>query len=101
MLAIGRALMVRPKLLLLDEPSMGLAPLAIKEIYQIVEALNREGMAILLVEQNAKKALQVAHEACVLETGKITMKGDPKSLLASKQFYEAYLGKGSNKDEAS
>ena len=101
MLAIGRALMVRPKLLLLDEPSMGLAPLAIKEIYQIVEAMNREGMAILLVEQNAKKALQVAHEACVLETGKITMKGDPKSLLASKQFYEAYLGKGSNKDEAS
>lgn len=93
MLAISRALMARPKLLLMDEPSMGLAPLMIKEIYKIIEGLNHEGMTILLVEQNAKKALQIADKAYVLETGTITMKGNPESLLASKQFYEAYLGK--------
>lgn len=93
MLALGRALMARPRLLLLDEPSMGLAPLAIKEIYQIIEVLNREGMSILLVEQNAQKALRVSDEACVLETGKIIMKGEPESLLSNKQFYEAYLGR--------
>jgi branched-chain amino acid transport system ATP-binding protein len=91
-LAISRALMSRPKLLLLDEPSLGLAPLVMKEIFEIIGNLNNEGMTILLVEQNARKALQIANEAYVLGTGRIIMSGDPKSLLASKQFYETYLG---------
>ena len=92
MLAIGRALMSKPKLLLLDEPSLGLAPLIVTGIFNIIKGLNNEGMTILLVEQNAKKALQSAHEAYVLETGRIVLNGTPKSLLSNKKFYDAYLG---------
>lgn len=92
MLAIGRALMSRPKLLLLDEPSLGLAPILVRDIFNVIRDLNDGGLTILLVEQNARKALQYAKEAYVLEIGKIILNGDPKSLLSNKQFYEAYLG---------
>lgn len=92
MLAIGRALMSRPKLLLLDEPSLGLAPLVVKEIFRIIKELNGAGLTILLVEQNARKALQYAERAYVLETGNIILNGDPKTLLSDRHFYEAYLG---------
>jgi branched-chain amino acid transport system ATP-binding protein len=92
MLAIGRALMSRPKLLLLDEPSLGLAPLIVREIFRIIKNLNEEGLTILLVEQNARKALQYAKKAYVLEIGKMILEGDPSSLLSNRQFYDAYLG---------
>jgi len=92
MLALGRALMSRPTLLLLDEPSLGLAPLIVKEIFRIIRDLNENGLTILLVEQNARKALQYAKRAYVLEIGKIILNGDPKSLLSNQQFYDAYLG---------
>ena len=93
MLAIGRALMQQPTVLLLDEPSMGLAPLLVEEIFRTVERLNKEqGTTILLVEQNAQSALQVAHRAYVLETGKISISGDAKELLADPKVIEAYLG---------
>ena len=92
MLAIGRALMSRPKLLLLDEPSLGLAPILVRDIFKIIKDLNDGGLTILLVEQNARKALQYAKEAYVLEIGRIILNGDPKNLLSNKQFYDAYLG---------
>ena len=92
MLAMGRALMSRPKLLLLDEPSMGLAPLLIKEIFSIIEDINREGTTVLLVEQNANMALSIANRAYVLETGRITLSGSAKDLAASEEVRKAYLG---------
>ena len=92
MLAMGRALMSRPKLLLLDEPSMGLAPLLIKEIFSIIEDINREGTTVLLVEQNANMALSIAHRAYVIETGRITLSGAAKELAASEDVRKAYLG---------
>lgn len=92
MLAMGRALMSRPKLLLLDEPSMGLAPLLVKEIFSIVQAINKTGTTVLLVEQNANMALSIAHKAYVLETGRITLSGDAKELAASEEIRKAYLG---------
>lgn len=92
MLAIGRGLMGRPKLLLLDEPSLGLAPLVVREIYRIIKELNEKGLTILLVEQNARKALQHAKHAYVLEIGSIILDGNQKSLLANRKFYDAYLG---------
>ena len=92
MLAMGRALMSRPKLLLLDEPSMGLAPLLIKEIFSIIEDINREGTTVLLVEQNANMALSIANRAYVLETGRITLSGSAKDLAASEAVRKAYLG---------
>ena len=92
MLAMGRALMSRPKLLLLDEPSMGLAPLLIKEIFSIIEDINREGTTVLLVEQNANMALSIAHRAYVLETGRITLSGAAKELAVSEDVRKAYLG---------
>ena len=92
MLAMGRALMSRPKLLLLDEPSMGLAPLLIKEIFSIIEDINREGTTVLLVEQNANMALSIAHRAYVMETGRITLQGAAKELAASEDVRKAYLG---------
>ncbi len=82
MLAIGRAMMSRPRILLMDEPSMGLSPLLVKEIFKIIEELNQSGMTILLVEQNAKMALGIANRAYVLETGKVVMSGDAKEMLA-------------------
>ena len=92
MLAMGRALMARPKILLLDEPSMGLSPLLVKEIFRIIEEINKQGTTILLVEQNAKMALAIADRAYVLETGKITLEGSGKELAASEQVQKVYLG---------
>ena len=93
MLAIGRALMARPKLLLLDEPSMGLAPLLVKEIFSIIKEINQAGTTILLVEQNAHMALSIANRAYVLETGKIALEGSARELAASESVRKAYLGK--------
>jgi len=92
MLAIGRALMSRPKLLLLDEPSLGLAPIIVSRIFKIIEEINRQGMTILLVEQNAKAALRLAHRAYVLETGRITMEGPAGDLVNDPRIKKAYLG---------
>lgn len=92
MLAIGRALMGDPDLLLLDEPSLGLAPQIIEKIFEIIVKINQEGRTVLLVEQNALQALQIAHRGIVLETGRITMHGPAKELLASDQVRQAYLG---------
>jgi branched-chain amino acid transport system ATP-binding protein len=92
MLAIGRALMTRPKLLLLDEPSMGLAPFLVKEIMRIILRLNREGVTILLVEQNARVALQLAEHGYVLETGEIVIRGDAETLRNDESIIKAYLG---------
>jgi branched-chain amino acid transport system ATP-binding protein len=92
MLAMGRALMARPKLLMLDEPSLGLAPILIETIFQIVREINAQGTPVLLVEQNATKALEVAHRAYVLETGSIVQSGTGKELLASEEVQKAYLG---------
>lgn len=92
MLAMGRALMSRPRLLLLDEPSMGLAPLLVREIFSIVKEINATGTTVLLVEQNAHMALSIAHRAYVLETGRITLSGDAKELAASEAIQKAYLG---------
>ncbi len=93
MLAIGRALMSRPELLMMDEPSMGLAPLVVKEIFRVVRELHREGVTILLVEQNARAALGLGHFGYVLETGKIVLQGDTKTLLENEKVRHAYLGK--------
>ena len=92
MLAIGRALMSKPKLLMLDEPSLGLAPILVETIFQIVREINAQGIPILLVEQNATKALEVAHRAYVLETGSIVKTGSGKELLSSPDVQRAYLG---------
>ena len=92
MLAMGRALMSRPRLLLLDEPSMGLAPLLVKEIFSIIKEINASGTTVLLVEQNANMALSIAHKAYVLETGRIILSGDAKELAASEEVRKAYLG---------
>ncbi len=92
MLATGRALMTNPKILLMDEPSMGLSPILVNEIFTIIEQLHNSGITILLVEQNAKKALSVADRAYVLETGKISMQGSAKELAEDDRVRKAYLG---------
>lgn len=92
MLAMGRALMSDPKIIVMDEPSMGLSPLLVKEVFSIIEELNRRGITILLVEQNAKMALSIADRAYVLETGKITMSGKASELLNDERVRKAYLG---------
>jgi len=92
MLAIGRALMSRPRLLLLDEPSMGLAPLMVAKIFDIVREVAARGVTILLVEQNARLALELAHRGYVMESGSITLAGEAKKLLADPKVREAYLG---------
>ncbi|AOQ25471.1 ABC transporter ATP-binding protein [Neomoorella thermoacetica] len=92
MLAIGRALMSRPKLMLLDEPSMGLAPLLVQEIFNIIKEINQQGTTILLVEQNANMALSVAHRGYVLETGRITLQGKAAELAVNAAVKKAYLG---------
>ena len=96
MLAMGRALMANPRILLLDEPSMGLSPLLVSEIFDIIQEINSRGMTILLIEQNANMALKVAHQAYVLETGKITMSGTGQELLENPDIKAAYLGKKRN-----
>lgn len=92
MLAIGRALMARPKLLLLDEPSMGLAPLVVADIFSVIQEINAEGTTILLVEQNVRQALKIAHYAYVLETGKIVLHGKAEEVARNPRVMEAYLG---------
>ncbi|AYR25157.1 ABC transporter ATP-binding protein [Herbaspirillum rubrisubalbicans] len=92
MLAIGRALMAKPKVLLLDEPSMGLAPLIIQEIFRIVQEINKTGMTVLLVEQNVRQALRIAQRGYVLETGKIVLEDSGANLLGNPKVVEAYLG---------
>lgn len=93
MLALGRALMCRPKVLMMDEPSLGLAPLVIKDIFKIIQEINRQGMTVLLIEQNANMALKIADIAYVLETGRITMNGTGKEVLENPDIKAAYLGK--------
>jgi branched-chain amino acid transport system ATP-binding protein len=92
MLAMGRALMSKPKLLLLDEPSMGLSPILVNEIFDIIKEINNDGVTILLVEQNANKALSIANRAYVLETGNVTISGDAKEVASNPKVREAYLG---------
>ena len=94
MLAIGRALMAKPKVLLLDEPSMGLAPMLVQQIFSIIQEINRRGTTVLLVEQNAQQALQIAHRAYVLETGEIVKTAPARDLLDDPQVKAAYLGGG-------
>ena len=92
MLAMGRALMSHPQLILMDEPSMGLSPLLVNEIFDIIQKINADGTTVLLVEQNAKKALSVANRAYVMETGTISMEGNAEDLLENPQIQKAYLG---------
>ncbi|MBU5427888.1 ABC transporter ATP-binding protein [Tissierella pigra] len=92
MLAVGRAMMIRPKVLMLDEPSLGLAPLLVKDIFDIIKEIHSQGNTILLVEQNAKKALEIADYAYVLETGSLVLEGKGEELLNNSKVKEAYLG---------
>jgi len=92
MLAVGRALMGKPKMMLMDEPSMGLSPILVKEVFSIIKTLNKAGITVLLVEQNAKMALSIANRAYVLETGKITIEGKASDLLRDDRVRKAYLG---------
>lgn len=96
MLAVARALMSHPKLLMMDEPSLGLAPLVIRDIFNVIQEINKQGVTILLIEQNANMALKVAHTAYVLETGNITLSGTGAELLENEAVKEAYLGKKKN-----
>ena len=93
MLAVGRALMSRPKLMMMDEPSLGLAPIVVRDIFKIIREINKKGVTILLIEQNANMALQTADYAYVLETGRISMSGTGAELLVNEKVKEAYLGK--------
>jgi branched-chain amino acid transport system ATP-binding protein len=97
MLAVGRAVMTRPKLVMMDEPSLGLAPLVVKDIFKIIQTLKSTGMTVLLIEQNANAALHACDYAYVMETGRITTSGTGEELLASEAIQEAYLGKSSKK----
>ena len=92
MLAMGRGLMANPRLLLLDEPSMGLAPLLVKQIFEVIQEINQQGVSILLVEQNAHMALSIADRGYVLETGKVVLSGDVETLVENPLVKEAYLG---------
>ena len=92
MLAVGRALMARPKLIMMDEPSLGLAPLVVRDIFEIIREINRQGVTILLIEQNANMALKVADSAYVMETGRITLSGAGRELLNNDAVKKAYLG---------
>ncbi len=97
MLALARALMSKPKLLMMDEPSLGLAPLIVKGIFEIIKEINKSGVTVLLIEQNANMALKASDYAYVLETGRLSMKGSGEELLSNEAIREAYLGKNSNK----
>lgn len=94
MLAVGRSMLARPRLMLLDEPSLGLSPLFVQKLFELIRELNAGGLTILLVEQNTGKALGVAHQATVLELGRVVMAGDPRTLAADPRLREAYLGDG-------
>ena len=92
MVAVARALMARPKILLLDEPSLGLAPQVVETIFNIIQTVNKDGVTVLLVEQNAFQALKIAHRGYVVETGEIVLTGTGKDLLTNPKVREAYLG---------
>ena len=92
MLAMGRALMSNPKIIVMDEPSMGLSPIFVSEIFDIIESIRKDGLTVLLVEQNAKKALAIADRAYVLETGRITLSGKASDLINDEKVKKAYLG---------
>lgn len=92
MLAMGRALMSKPRIILMDEPSMGLSPILVEEVFDIIQSINKSGTTVLLVEQNANKALSIAHRAYVLETGNIVLEGDAKELMNDESVKKAYLG---------
>ncbi len=98
MLAIGRALMARPTLLMFDEPSMGLAPLVVKEIFEVISRISKAGCTVLLVEQNARGALKIANRGYVLETGRIVLEGTAEELLSSREMQRAYLGRDANQE---
>ena len=93
MLAVARALMSKPKIIMMDEPSLGLAPLIVRDIFDIIKEINKQGVTVLLIEQNANMALKIADRAYVMETGKITMSGTGAELLADERIRKAYLGK--------
>ena len=95
MLAIGRAMMAKPRLMMLDEPSLGLSPLFVSKLFDLIRELNTEGLSVLLVEQNTGKALKAAHSATVLELGRVAMAGAPEVLAADPRLQDAYLGGGS------
>lgn len=97
MLAIARALMSRPSLMILDEPSLGLSPVLVSQIFNIIQTINEDGTTILLVEQNARKALSVAHHAFIMETGRIVLEGTPEKLMQDEDVQEFYLGMSSEK----
>lgn len=97
MLAVGRALMARPKLLMMDEPSLGLAPLVVKDIFNIIKEIHKQGVTILLIEQNANAALHIADVGYVIETGTIKLKGSGKELLSNEEVKKAYLGESARK----
>ncbi|MCM0649384.1 ABC transporter ATP-binding protein [Clostridium swellfunianum] len=97
MLAVGRALMSRPKLLMMDEPSLGLAPLIVKDIFSIIKEIHRQGVTVLLIEQNANAALHIADIGYVIETGAIKLKGAGKEMLSNEEVKKAYLGEGAKK----
>jgi branched-chain amino acid transport system ATP-binding protein len=92
MCAIGRALMARPRLLMLDEPTLGLAPRLVRKIFEVVQAINHDGVTVLLVEQNVRQALTVAHRACVLESGRLVLEGPAREVLGDERLKRAYLG---------
>jgi branched-chain amino acid transport system ATP-binding protein len=92
MLAIGRGLLSRPKLLILDEPSLGLSPLLVDEVFETIQKINREGMTVMLIEQNVNRALTISHRGYVLETGRIVIAGSGKELLADQHVKTAYMG---------
>jgi branched-chain amino acid transport system ATP-binding protein len=95
MLAIGRAMMAKPRLMMLDEPSLGLSPLFVSKLFDLIRELNTDGLSVLLVEQNTGKALKAAHSATVLELGRVAMAGAPDVLAADPRLQDAYLGGGS------
>ncbi len=92
MLAIGRGMMARPKLMMFDEPSLGLAPVIVQQVFEVIKELNKEGLSIMLIEQNAQKALGISDHAYIMQTGKVVMRGTGKELLADENMVSAYLG---------
>lgn len=92
MLALGRAMLAKPRLLMMDEPSLGLSPLFVTKVFELIEDYNRDGLSVLLIEQNTGHALKIAHRATVLELGRVAMEGEPSAMAGSARLQQAYLG---------